>query len=357
MNAGRIEPHELLDDVIVIRDDVEKATQNADQTFGNIVVDAACGSAILRGADIFAPGIIGAPVTLMKGDFVNVYADLEHKLLKGALKYDISGYLYIGQGKAHLGRSDLFKDNVQSGIAVTMTSTCSQCPRISDEVLSSVQDLYLMQNLPSILTVHQLDICANDKCLDMCAAPGGKTTHIAQMLGDQGSVIALDKSQSKIAQILRLAQRLGVQDKIQAFVQDATKATFDSESFEKILLDAPCSALGQRPMLVQNCQVKELQSFPKLQKKLFEKAVELLKPGGILVYSTCTTTLEENELLVHWAVEKFGNLELCPTMPIIGQPGYQNMEKVQRFGPSGDDDDQCCESTIGFFLAKFKKIS
>ena len=75
--------------------------------------------------------------------------------------------------------------------------------------------------------------------------------------------------------------------------------------FDKILLDAPCSALGQRPQLTNNMKLKELLSFPKLQKKLFDVAVKLLKPGGHLVYSTCSITRGENEDMVDWACEKF----------------------------------------------------
>lgn len=169
-----------------------------------------------------------------------------------------------------------------------------------------------------------------------------------------GPVLAFDKSQPKIMQIQAMARRLGVEDRIHAKVQDATKADLNPQSFDKILLDAPCSALGQRPMLVQEAKVKELKSFPKLQKKLFDKAMELLKPGGILVYSTCTVTLDENENLVLWALDKYGkDLELCPTWPRLGQPGHQMGqefgEKVQRFGP-GDK-----YSSIGYFLAKFQK--
>ena len=101
--------------------------------------------------------------------------------------------------------------------------------------------------------------------------------------------------------------------------------------------------------------MKELKSFAKLQKKLFEKAVKLLKPGGILVYSTCTITIEENEGLVKWALEKYSDIiKLCTTVPKLGEPGYdldQNSDKVQRFGPGVES-----ISTIGFFIAKFCKL-
>ena len=155
-----------------------------------VVVGSGCACAVLRGAEIFAPGIIGAPANMDKNVRVLVYGDLSNKLLKGSTKFNVEDYVYIGQGVTHISRSELFKEGLQTGMAVKMTSTWSKCPRINDECLKSIKEYYFMQNLPSILTVHQLDITPNDKCLDMCAAPGGKTTHIANLLGKNKGTIS-----------------------------------------------------------------------------------------------------------------------------------------------------------------------
>merc|ERR1712106_658745 len=79
--------------------------------------------------------------------------------------------------------------------------------------------------------------------------------------------------------------------------------------FDHILVDAPCSGLGQRPQFYNKMKLKELQSFPKIQKKLFSSAVELLKPGGVLLYSTCTNNHHENEGIVEWATNTFPSLQ------------------------------------------------
>ena len=215
---------------------------------------------------------------------------------------------------------------------------------------------YIIQGASSLLPVMALAPQENEKILDMAAAPGGKTTHIASLLNENNAVLAFDKSNSKIQQIQNMAARLEIPDaRIKTEVQDSTKVDLKHESFDKILLDAPCSALGQRPLLIQSSRVKELKSFMRLQKKLFDKAVTFLKTNGILVYSTCTITLDENENLVKWALDKYENLiELCETYPKLGEPGYNlglEAKKVQRFGPAGDQD-----STIGFFIAKFRKV-
>ena len=154
--------------------------------------------------------------------------------------------------------------------------------------------------------------------LDMCAAPGGKTTHLAALVKAQSdkdyhpTIFALDKSAKRLSQVMTNCQRLNCQGFVKCFVRDSTKCvdealTFDGnlklkgppfppESFDKILLDAPCSAIGQRPQFQNQMKLKEFLSFPKIQKKLFRNAVQLLKKGGLLVYSTCSPSLEENEV-------------------------------------------------------------
>ena len=182
----------------------------------------------------------------------------------------------------------------------------------------------------------------------MCAAPGGKTTLIAQKMRNSGVVIAGDKSNNKIAAINRNCDRQGITI-VKAYVMDGTKIVADNDNedneltppfspskFDRVLLDAPCSALGQRPQFFNKMKMKELRSFPKIQKKLFASAVALLKPGGILLYSTCTNNTEENEDIVTWASQTFE---------------YLKLEKQQKFGHPQDTID-----TITFFIARFLKM-
>ena len=169
----------------------------------------------------------------------------------------------------------------------------------------------MLQNLPSLIVGHALmdgkstKSSAFELILDMCAAPGGKTTHIASLLSKKGggTVIAIDKSQNKVNRVLDNCRRFGVDSYVEALVRDSTKLlsskannatdddcgrVFKTNMFDRILLDAPCSALGQRPQFHISMKPKELASFPKIQKKLLDVAYKLLKIGGFLVYSTCT---------------------------------------------------------------------
>lgn len=219
--------------------------------------------------------------------------------------------------------------------------------------------------------------------LDMAAAPGNKTTHLAQLMGDTGVLIALDKSENRVALLKENVKRFNLKS-VQCYTFDATKAVdstkqhnvndvrscppYAEESFDKILLDAPCSGLGNRPVLCTKMNKHVVASFPKLQKKLLETALRLLKVGGVLVYSTCSVLETENELNVAYMLQKYGNriLELETAHPVFANPGLSNAglsdderRKVQRFGPNleNTEDDRSSIDSTGFFICKFRKIA
>ncbi|XP_019789091.2 tRNA (cytosine(72)-C(5))-methyltransferase NSUN6 isoform X3 [Tursiops truncatus] len=283
-----------------------------------VIVGAQCGNAVLRGAHVYVPGIVSASKFMKGGDVVSVYSDIKGKCKKGAKEFD-GTKIFLGNGISELSRKEIFSRFPElKGIGVRMTDPVYLSPSF-DNVLPS----YLfLQNLPSAVVSHVLDPQPGEKILDLCAAPGGKTTHIAALMRDQGEVIALDKISNKVEKIKQNALLLGL-NSIRAFCFDGTKALkldmvkdtdgeppFLPESFDRILLDAPCSGLGQRPNMACTWTLKEVTSYQPLQRKLFTVAVELLKPGGVLVYSTCTVTLAENEEQVAWALKTFPHLQL-----------------------------------------------
>jgi 16S rRNA (cytosine967-C5)-methyltransferase len=149
--------------------------------------------------------------------------------------------------------------------------------------------------IPSLL----LQPKETDLVLDMCAAPGGKSTHLAQMMKNKGKIIAVDKYDAKINVMTAAAQRLGatniefIQDNAVDFQDERIK----DQKFDKILLDAPCSGLGvlsKKPEIRWKREVEDIFQLAELQKKLLNAAAVLLKDGGAIVYSTCTTEQEEN---------------------------------------------------------------
>ncbi|XP_063062283.1 tRNA (cytosine(72)-C(5))-methyltransferase NSUN6 [Engraulis encrasicolus] len=353
-------PHPLLPDVLLLPIIGPRCVSAIDR---EVVVGVQCGNAVLRGAHVFAPGIVSAPMTLQVGDTVSVYSDVEGRCCRGAKSFD-GQKVFLGNGVCEMGRHEVFRcTDTPRGLAVRMTDRLYSTPCF-DKVLTH---LVFLQNLPSVVVSHVLDPQPGECVLDMCAAPGGKTTHIAALMRNQGLVIALDKISSKIQRVCESAASLQL-DCIKAFCCNSIHAAaqpesnrthagpkhsaeqlgctlaggppFPEQSFDRVLLDAPCSALGQRPNMSSHASLKEIRSYQPLQRKLLTTAVCLLKTGGVLVYSTCTVTLAENEEQVAWALKTFPCLTLEAQEPHLGEQGmlgaglsHDQRRKLQRFWP------------------------
>ncbi|XP_047205355.1 tRNA (cytosine(72)-C(5))-methyltransferase NSUN6 isoform X1 [Girardinichthys multiradiatus] len=370
-----VAPHPRITDVLLLPVD---GPRQVEQLSSEVVVGAQCGSAVLRGAHVFAPGIIASPKYMKAGDMVSVFSDLEGRCTRGATSFQ-GNKVFVGNGVAEMDRSAIFATETPArGVGVQMVDPLYQSPSF-DGVLPS---LVFLQNLPSVVVGHVLAPRPGEWILDMCAAPGGKTCHIAALMGDKGEVVALDRIQNKIDRIRQNAQMLSLQS-IKAYCFNSTQAVSDEpkqeakgppfppESFDRVLLDAPCSGLGQRPNMASTWSLKEICSYPPLQRKLFQAAVRLLKKGGVLVYSTCTVTLAENEEQVAWALNTFPCLTLQPQEPHIGAEGMlgaglspEQLCLLQRFSPEVNWDQiettaplafRADRDTIGFFIAKFLK--
>nr|XP_057915780.1 tRNA (cytosine(72)-C(5))-methyltransferase NSUN6 isoform X2 [Doryrhamphus excisus] len=370
----QVVPHPRVPDVLLLPVDGPSVQQLSKE----VVVGAQCGNAVLRGAHVFAPGMLACPKHMKAGDVVSVFSDLEGKCTRGALRFH-GKRVFVGNGVAEKDRSSIFCSGEPArGVGVRMTEPLYATPSF-DGLLPR---LVFLQNLPSVVVGHVLGPRPGERILDMCAAPGGKTCHIATLMRDQGEVVALERISNKMELIRQNAEMLQLRC-IKAFCFNSTRAVsehsnpeaeeppFPPESFDRILLDAPCSGLGQRPNMASTWSLKEICSFAPLQRKLFHAAVQLLKKGGVLVYSTCTVTLAENEEQVAWALRTFPCLKLQPQEPHIGAEGMagaglapEQLRLLQRFRPElswGQVDAgaplpcRANSDTIGFFIAKFQK--
>lgn len=502
--------HDVLDNVVMVKG---KGPCSIDYTtvrgeggvLKEVVVSRKCAEAVLRGAHVFVPGVLACSGCIEKDELVAVSVAMERSDGEGGWfvgvtrgttlssehaksqfnDEDRSGW-FIGIGRAMMTRATLFRE--AKGVAVEMVHRAYNLPPFSG-VLSG--DIFL-QNLPSVVATHVLDPQPGERILDMCAAPGGKTTGIATLMGDKGEVIALDRSHSKVLDIVRLAQEMKLTC-IQAIKMDALKSVrvestpdrisqdkplgevsntarlteavaiddiitnstseepniieecskkhlreesaqilaenvggskrdeastisstrpnseatpakkfkddgayasrkaarkearklktelkkaaepetpyrngFAPQSFDRVLLDAPCSALGLRPRLFAGQETLDgLRQHANYQRRLIDQAVQLVRPNGTLVYSTCTLNPGENEGVVRYVLDTYPFVSLSPQHPQIGGPGLVGGEDVfdgathrpwlrkgeeqlvQRFDPVGPRD------TIGFFVAKF----
>lgn len=179
--------------------------------------------------------------------------------------------------------------------------------------------LLSVQDESSMLVGEAVDPQPGMSVLDCCAAPGGKTCHIAEKLGDTGQVIANDVHPHKAKLIEEQAQRLGLSN-IHTMSGDALELAdrYPAASFDRILLDAPCSGLGvirRKPDMKWTKQAKDIVQISAIQSELLDAVCGLLKPGGLLVYSTCTIERGENAEMVAKFLERHPEFELGTELP------------------------------------------
>jgi 16S rRNA (cytosine967-C5)-methyltransferase len=179
-----------------------------------------------------------------------------------------------------------------AGIWVKSRSLVDQLPGFQE-------GLFQVQGEASQLVSYLLSPQKGERILDACAAPGGKTTHIAELMTDTGEVIALDKSEKGIDKIRENAARLGLASLRAAKADIRHPLPVElRRPYDRILLDAPCSALGtlrSHPEIKWHRNESDIKRLGHLQKHIIDQVAHYLKPGGVLVYSTCTLTKDENE--------------------------------------------------------------
>ena len=160
---------------------------------------------------------------------------------------------------------------------------------------------FVVQDEASQLAGILLDPQPGERVLDTCAAPGGKATHLAQLMDNRGELLAMDISKSKLPLIQEAAQRLGITNIRTRMADLLQSGAFPADAFDRVLLDAPCSGLGvirRNPEAKWRLTPEDVTRLAAVQKVMLKNAIRMLRPGGVLLYSTCSTTLEENEAVV-----------------------------------------------------------
>src|SRR3989338_337695 len=209
------------------------------------------------------------------------------------------------------------------------------------------EGLFFVQSSVSMLPAVVLDPKPGERVLELCAAPGGKTTQMAAMMQNKGQIFVFDSNSFGATILRKNLQRCGV---INTDVLCMPAKRYLGNPFDKILLDPPCSASGtikgetkhsEQTLKIWNPVT--IKRIARLQKKLIKHAFSLLKPGGTLVYSTCSLEPEENEEVVQHLLEKVGGMLEKITLPIKG-----DFTKGLTIWPQYQD-------TEGFFVAKIRK--
>ncbi len=159
---------------------------------------------------------------------------------------------------------------------------------------------WTVQDSSAQLVSYLLDPQPGEIVIDACAAPGGKTTHIAEIMGDKGKIWAIDRSAKRLAKVAENARRLRLKS-IQTLAADSTSLSKFDNTADRVLIDAPCSGLGtlhRHPDIRWRQKPEKIAELVALQRQILDRASAWVKPGGILVYSTCTLNRQENEMLI-----------------------------------------------------------
>lgn len=214
---------------------------------------------------------------------------------------------------------------------------------------------YYVQETAAQIPVQILNPEKDDVVLDMSAAPGGKTTQLAQYMDNQGVIIALDNNNLRLLSLRNNIERMGIKNTI-LYQKDAKFVSDLGVKFDKIILDAPCTGnFAVDHAWLDKRKLEDLKQASKLQKQLLAAAVDVLKDNGELVYSTCSLEPEENEFVIDWALSEYPELKLEKIDIPIGSEGLtkafnkelnKNIKNTRRFWP---------DKTQGFFIAKLKK--
>ncbi len=214
---------------------------------------------------------------------------------------------------------------------------------------------FQVQSEASQLVSHLVGPAPGETILDACAAPGGKATHLAELIGDQGIIVAIDSSARGIERIAQNAERLRL-GSLQAIRADASKTLLGNLAgpYNRILVDAPCSGLGtlrSHPEIKWQRNDSDIARLAALQARILQSVALCLKTGGVLVYSTCTLTVDENEQVIENFLRQNNQFELTGAARYLPEPArHMARDKYFQALPQRDDTD-------GFFAARMRKVA
>ncbi|APC40972.1 16S rRNA (cytosine(967)-C(5))-methyltransferase RsmB [Clostridium estertheticum] len=204
--------------------------------------------------------------------------------------------------------------NIEEGYASSEAIRIIKGKNIENNVLFNEGNI-TVQDESAMLTAPSMDLKLNMKVLDLCSAPGGKTTHIAELMKNTGKVLAFDVHKNKLSLIEESIKRIGIVNTT-CEVQDATVFTKDLfEYADRVLIDVPCSGLGiirKKPEIKWSKNIKDINNIIDIQRSIMDNASKYVKKGGVLVYSTCTLNKDENEGNIDWFIESHCEFKIEP---------------------------------------------
>ncbi|NJK55953.1 MAG: 16S rRNA (cytosine(967)-C(5))-methyltransferase [Pleurocapsa sp. SU_5_0] len=230
--------------------------------------------------------------------------DLRVNLLKASLEQ-------VENALKNEGRSVERIPNLPQGLRLENAGAITDLPGYK-------QGWWMIQDASAQLVTHLLDPQPGETIIDACAAPGGKTAHIAELMQDNGRIIACDRATKRLNKVRENAARLQL-NSIQIEVGDSREFERFKNIADRVLLDAPCSGLGtlhKRPDLRWRQTSQAVEELFELQKGLIQKTAQWVKPKGVLVYATCTLNVLENEKVIQSFLTNNSNWSVDPHQAI-----------------------------------------
>jgi len=297
-----------------------------------VVVDKRTAESVMMGAHVYAPGVVKLEDCAAPGREVLVVSEHGFPVALGRIAEGARQALRAGRG--------LVVENVEPLYRV---------PSLRGTVWWRRGEIY-EQSISSMTVARFLSPRPGSFVVDMCAAPGGKTSHVYELIGGRGRVIAVDHSKSKIRRLREEMRRLG--HNVEALLLDARRlpAVLGEGKADYVILDPPCSSLGVIPKVYDRKRMRDIEVVARYQRQLLRAGLRLLKPGGVLVYSTCTMTVTENEENITYAVERLSARPLRPPLHRwsfgLGPYGWA----ARRVHPS-------VHGATGYFIALLTRVS
>ncbi len=241
--------------------------------------------------------------------------------------------VYLRVNLLKTDRDSLIRELREAGIEAEASPECSEAVRARGSGILSGrlyrEGFFSVQSLSSMMAVRVLSPQAGSKMLDMCAAPGGKTGYMAELMGNKGHIIACDMHPHRLELIKAAMERTGVS--IVDVMKCDASVPEDSfrDRFDTVLADVPCSGLGvigSKPEIRLTTDPETYPGLIDMQKSMIDNAFAYVKPGGRLMYSTCTLNKNENEDVIKHLLSKNGSsariIEMNTLLPYNGKVGF-----------------------------------
>jgi len=261
--------------------------------------------------------------------------------------------IYIRLNTLKAGETEILEKLAKDGVSVEKVEGLKHAYKVlsTNQPLTRTanfrEGLFYIQDKASCFAAEATDPKPEMTVLDVCAAPGAKTTYLAQLMQSQGAIYSIDYSRRRMSVWRNETARMGVKNAI-AIIADACNPLPVRIEADIVILDPPCTstgAFGKLPSAKWRLTHRSVDKMAEIQWKMLDNCAENVKPGGALIYSTCSVTVEENEMLIERFLKWHPEFSLGEIKPKMGLPGLRGLEKCLRLYPHIH---QC----NGFFIAR-----